>query len=274
MAHKVNIAPLPPFDPAADPTSLSQRWKTWKRRFETYLAAVNVTDDKRKRALLLYHAGQETQKLFDTFTDTGDTYATALKRRDNYFAPKKNVDFKTFQFRQAVQQDGETINQYVARLCKLAVTCEFSDADKELKAAVMQHCQSKQLHCYALREDNLTLEKLLAKVRALEASERQACGMEQSSATPQDTVHRLREGKPKGSHTQQTATVFPKKPGNSQCRKCGLTWPHKDNPCPALGQMCRKCGKMNHFARVCRSTTADKFKRIQPQQMSSSIPKT
>ena len=73
------------------------------------------------------------------------------------------MDFETFQFRQAVQQDGETIDQYIPRLCKLAVTCEFSDTDKELKAAVMQHCQSKQLRCYALREDDLTLEKLLAK---------------------------------------------------------------------------------------------------------------
>ena len=133
--------------------------------------AVNVTDDKQKRALLLYQAGQETQELFDMFTDTGETYATALQKLDDYFAPKKNADFEMFQFRQAVQQEGETVNQYVARLRKLAFTCEFSDTDKELNAAVIQHCQSKQLRRCALREDDLTLEKLLAKARALEVSE-------------------------------------------------------------------------------------------------------
>ena len=47
-AHKVNVAQLPPLDPASDPSSLHQRWKTWKRRFETFLVAVNVTDDKQK----------------------------------------------------------------------------------------------------------------------------------------------------------------------------------------------------------------------------------
>ena len=131
-----------------------------------------------------------------------------LRKLDDYFVPKKNMDFDTFQFRQAIQQDGETIDQYVARLRKLAVTCEFSDTDKELKAAVIQHCQSNQLHHYALREDDLTLEKFSAKARALEASERQVCGMKQSSVTPKDTVHCLREGKPKGGYTQQTGTCF------------------------------------------------------------------
>ena len=112
IAHKVNVAPLPPFDPASDPNSLGQRWKTWKRRFETFLVAVN---DKQKPALLLYQAGQDTQELFDTLTDTGEDYATAIRKLDAYSTPKKNVDFETFQFRQAAQQDGETVDQFVAR---------------------------------------------------------------------------------------------------------------------------------------------------------------
>ena len=68
--------------------------------FETYLVAMNVTDNKQKRALLLYQAWQGTQELFDMFMDTGEIYATALKKLDDYFAPRKNVDFETFQFRQ------------------------------------------------------------------------------------------------------------------------------------------------------------------------------
>ena len=62
MASKVDLQPLQQFDPTSDPTSLSQRWKGWKRRFETYLEALKITDDKQKRALLLYQAGQETQE--------------------------------------------------------------------------------------------------------------------------------------------------------------------------------------------------------------------
>ena len=62
MAAKIEVHPLQPFDPVTDPTSIGQRWKTWKQRFETYLVAVNVTDDKQKRALLLYQAGKKHRK--------------------------------------------------------------------------------------------------------------------------------------------------------------------------------------------------------------------
>ncbi len=39
-----------------------------------------------------------------------------------------------------------------------------------------------------------------------------------------------------------------------ECFRCGFSWPHKDQPCPAEGQQCNNCKKYNHFARVCRST--------------------
>ena len=90
---KINVTPLLPFDPISDPTSLSQRWKTWKRRFETYLVAVNVKDNTQKRALLLYQAGEATQEIFETLPDTGDDddCKTALDKLDEYFAPKKKM---------------------------------------------------------------------------------------------------------------------------------------------------------------------------------------
>ena len=123
MAQMIDVPLLPPFDPVSDPSSLSQRWKTWKWRFWTYLVALNVTDDKQKRVLLLYEAGQETQDLFDTFTNTGTDYKTAMNKLDAYFSPKKNVDYEIFQFRQAKQQESETLDQFITRLRKLAQTC-------------------------------------------------------------------------------------------------------------------------------------------------------
>ena len=133
---KIDLAPLPPFDPFSDPSSLSQRWKIWTKRFQTYIAAMNITNDKQKRALLLYQAGEATQEIFETLPETGEDYATAQAKLDEYFSPKKNVDYQVFQFRQAVQQPGETVDQFVTRLRKLAATCEFGDVAKEIKSAV------------------------------------------------------------------------------------------------------------------------------------------
>lgn len=176
------------------------------------------------RALLLYQAGQETQEIFDTLTET------AIAKLDEYLLPIKNVDYETFQFRKASQKSDETVDQFVTRLHKLAVNCEFTNLDKELKSAVFQHCTSKRLRRYALREDDMTLDKILSKARALEASETQATGIEESQSfvTFSDSVHHIRKGQNPRQQTQAYS-----QPESSVCHQCGLTWPHTTCLCPA-----------------------------------------
>ena len=175
---RINLSPLPTFDPVSDPSSLSQRWNSWKRRFEIYVAALNIIDDTQKRAVLLYLAGQATQEILDAIPETGDDFATAMEKLNNYFTPKKNMTYEIFQFRKAVQHSGVTVDQFATRLRKLASTCEFTDLAKELKSTIIQNCQSKCLRRVALRED-LSLDALLDKARSQEASEEQAKWIEQ-----------------------------------------------------------------------------------------------
>ena len=57
---------------------------------------------------------------------------------------------------------------------------------------VIQHCKLKCLKRFSLREDELTLNKLLSNPQVLEASENQAEGMEQAN-TSVDTVQLLQK---------------------------------------------------------------------------------
>ena len=182
VAGRINLSPLATFDPVSDPSSLSQRWKSWKWHFKIYVAALNINDDIQKRAVLLYQAGYATQENFGTIPETGDDFATAMEKLDNYFTPKKNMTYKIFQFRKAVQQSRETVDQFANRLRKLASTCEFTRLAKELKSTIIQNCQSKRLRRVALCED-LSLDALLDKARSQEASEEQAEGIEQMQLT-------------------------------------------------------------------------------------------
>ena len=222
MAGRIEVHPLTPFDPVGDPTSIGQHWKAWRRRFETYLTALDVKNNAQKRALLLYQERQETQEIFETLPDTGDNFKTAIDKLDEYLSLKKNMDYETFRFRQASQQSDEVIAQFVTRLHKLALHCEFNDVEKEIKATVIQNCLSERLRQYALREDNVTLDKILAKARALESSEVQATGMEesQSSGKPGESVHHIRA---KGLTLRKPARNPAQKPAPSQvCRQCGF----------------------------------------------------
>ena len=78
------------------------------------------------------------QGIFDTLTEAGEDYKTALAKLDDYFPPKKSVDYETLQFRQTSQKSNETVDQFVTHLCKFAVHCDFPDLDWELKSAVIQ----------------------------------------------------------------------------------------------------------------------------------------
>ena len=70
---KIDLVPLPPFDPHSDPSFLSQWWKIWTKHFQTYIVAMNITNDKQNRALLLYQAGEATQEILETLPKLGKT---------------------------------------------------------------------------------------------------------------------------------------------------------------------------------------------------------
>ena len=65
-------AALPTF-PESDVTNTSTQaatWMKWLSRFRNLLIAMNVTDKKRKRALLLHYASEATNEIFDMLPDT------------------------------------------------------------------------------------------------------------------------------------------------------------------------------------------------------------
>ena len=159
--------------------------------------------------------------------------------RQSLLNTSRQRDFEIFQFRQAVQTPDETVEQFATRL---AANCEFAE---EVKSAIIQHCLSKRLRRFALREAGLTLDTLLAKARSLEASEVQAVGMEEKlpqNQVPKDEVNYVGNTRPeprqKFTRSQFEQTSQP----HQTCRKCGQSWPHRGKPCPANGQTCHKCG--------------------------------
>ena len=97
---------------------------------------------------------------------------------------------------------------------------------------------------------------MLGYARTLAETEKQASDIASSSvstASPPEVNTVTQSGSLPNTGqkepSQQPADVTTKKRF-----RCGLSWPHKDQPCPAEGQQCNKCKKYSHFARVCRST--------------------
>ena len=156
------------------------------KRFEYYIKAQNVTKDKQKRALLLHVAGEEVQDLFETLQDTGTTYAEALGALNTYFQPKRNIAFERHLFRQAKQQDDETVDNFIVRLSKLSLGCDFKDEvqkNEMIRDQVVDCCKSTELRKKLLSESELMLEKIRTVSRTFELSSSHAKKMAEDNQT-------------------------------------------------------------------------------------------
>ncbi len=147
MGSGLYLSDIQQFKPYEGPASLSNRWTGWLKRFERFVVAMDIKDTTRKRSLLLYLAGSEVEKIFETIPDNGEEkdYDVAAKKLTEYFSPKKNTMYEIHLFRKAQQRQGETIDQFYTRLCQLAKTCEFADEKHEIKIQLIERCSSARV---------------------------------------------------------------------------------------------------------------------------------
>lgn len=118
------VTPIAPFDPHGEPSSTGQRWEKWLHRFENFIVDANIKDKKQEKAMLLHYAGEAVYDIFEALEGTTEDDIEKVKKRlTDHFKPKKNIIFKQHVFRQANQQEGESITQYYVRLKKLASMC-------------------------------------------------------------------------------------------------------------------------------------------------------
>lgn len=132
---------FPPFSVYTDESTVGIRFEKWIAKFENLLTACEVTDNTRKKALLLHYLGDEGYDIYESFSveqkGNADEYDTAKTSLKNHFTPKKNIAYETFRFRQTVQMDGESIDTYYTKLRTLAQHCEFHDVDREILTQIL-----------------------------------------------------------------------------------------------------------------------------------------
>ena len=85
---------------------------------------------------------------------------------------------------------------------------------------------------------------MLSTVDVLEASEIQARIEEESI---EESLVQLKTAQPICKTLSKT------------CLSCGFSWPHRNSPCLAQSQCCRKFGCIGHFAKVCKSPRKKSF---------------
>ena len=124
---------------------------------------------------------------------------------------------------------------------------------KNIKRQIIQGTSSSRHRRKAVKQ-RLIIEDLLKSARAMETANEQTSEMEKQQ------LHAV------GKRNSTSGLKLKKNPyqkkqlNKTKCGLCGGNFPHQ-NECPAQGESCHKCEKLNHFSKVCRGKTNNYYKQ-------------
>ena len=221
------------------------RWPTYKMEFDYYLSASGVEESKQRKALLLWNGGEALRAVYRSKTkdEDKDSYEDACKLLGEHFKSGLNKDAVILMFRQAMQKESESLDDYVVRLRSIAKDCDFKDPEEQLRQQVLVGSSMNGIRGKMVTEA-CTLDQVLMFGKSLEAGEMMRGAM--AVANGEARVAALRKG-----GDRQVATGNRRK--EKRCYACGYEFPHKQKTCPAAGKRCSKCKRMGHFAKCCKS---------------------
>ncbi|KAK7105840.1 hypothetical protein V1264_017168 [Littorina saxatilis] len=265
-------------------------WQAWRERFARFRLAskLNKEDGDVQVSSFIYAMGAQAESIFKQFALTAEqqkSFDIVAQRFDTHFTPKRNLIHERALFHQRSQQQGETIEEYVRDLFKLAEFTEFPDRDNTIRDRVVLGVTDQNLSQKLQLEPDLDLDKAVTMARQHEQVKAQMAEQRGVSSNVDEvnkssvggssfqrgrgrnhghrggaqgfsghrgssSSHRGGSSSHRGGSTSQRGG---RQSGQRSCYKCGNSPHERGTVCPAMGKTCRACGKSNHFQSVCRS---------------------
>jgi len=248
---------------------LADKWKRWERAFRNYYEATELSKKKgaTQVAILLHCAGEGAQDRFEKFEfteegeDKKDNLETVLTKFRNLCEPRKNLIYDTHLFFQRRQFEGESFENFLNCLRSEAEKCDFGDLkDRLICMQLIFGHRDKLVRDKLLLDPKMTLDKAIDICLDAEASKIRQSHMD-SSRTINTVAPASFQSMPKQRYDPARA-----RQSLLECKFCGRQ--HEPRQCPAYGKICKKCGKKNHFANVCRSSPSKRMNEIAAQNSS------
>jgi len=178
---------------------------------------------------------------------TDKSFVELVNLVNNHLNPRPSSIVYRFKFNSWFHQQGETIQQYVAKLRNLSEHCDFGNQlEKMLHDRLVCRLNDEQIQQRLLAESQLEFKKAMELATAMEIGDRNTRDLIAGNLTEkpnESQVHRV---------TQDPLKQPPRDPKRptKECYRCGGQF-HDPDKCRYKDKECYKCRKKGHKANQC-----------------------
>ena len=238
-------------------------------------------EDSVKVSYVKLWVGDKGLDVFEGFTFAQPADAKkldiVLKKFEDYCTPRKNYIMAALKFNERRQGDNESFESFVTDLRILVKDCGYKDEERMVRDAIVFSCKHTKVREKCIDfADTLTLEKAIEIGRSHEtnlASLKKLTKDEDPSINAIKPVQ-YRQRDPRNRRYSNKLHTERENPSGGldsmskdRCGRCGFDKNHQK--CPAMGQQCRRCQKMNHYAKVCRAKPVNNVQLQRKEDTSS-----
>ncbi|GBN32035.1 Uncharacterized protein K02A2.6 [Araneus ventricosus] len=241
----------------------NENFDSFLERFQTYLDVQNIPADSRAKVFISSLSAKLYQLLKNLLAPDlpSDQNLDKLKNvLKQHLTPKPLIIPSRHKFLNRKQNEGESINSYIAELRALAINCDYDSnmLNIMLRDVFVSGLRDKAILDRLFEEDNIDLEKTLQIALAME----KACkGANDIMGQGIKAVYAGKKQMNKKSNfvSKQKKPLF--------CSRCTGT-DHVKEKCRFISSKCNFCSKVGHIQRACFSAQKSKTKPVKQKQVS------
>lgn len=248
----------------------SSDFTVFKERLNQFFIANGITEEVRKKAILLNTLSEECYVLVRSLCvpdlPESKTFKDLIKILKEHFTPVKSYFAERLKFYSAKRNEKESVSEWAARIKNLASTCQFgNELNTVMRDIFVIGINNSAIMDRLLEEDassnTVTLSKMIKIAQGKESALLEHKMREGSSGnSPTEAVYYGKQKQPWKSRSapekrlQQGIQESQHFSSASRCVVCGRK-NHTSKECRFRNSKCHKCGIKGHLAPVCTKRT-------------------
>ena len=174
-------------------------------RFRT-LSELNEKDEVTQINTLIYTMGDQAEDILNSFKLNATQlkeYKIIKEKFDSYFVVRRNIIYERAKFNRRVQNDNESVEEFINSLHVLAEHCGYGDLhDQMIRDRIVVGLEDGNVSQRLQLDPDLTLKKAQDIVRETDAVKRQQSELRDKSDSPNNDINFIRSGKFKSRREQ------------------------------------------------------------------------